>query len=268
MTLDYAAMAKTAVQSQEKNNHIFDEGETLCVLVPFQRDGDDHPSTRGRAWVSVAMHGGKIGKKEDGVGRSAMSYDPNVNPLIDNPHMRAALPFDPPTPCPIAKYIRENLSSKDAKGAQAKDQFAWVIVPLWHRRRPGKGEFENIYTKPKYIIAKEGNRKNPHIQAGIYKLLGDGEGPKLFDPENPALVSFEREGREFNDTTYKLKMADGDNATAVLTDELKADIADATRPGGYCDLFTVLAEKFAPSPSEINEKLYGIPAESPEGMEE
>lgn len=258
MAKNYALAAKRSEQAQESDALKIEEGETLCYLVPFERENDGLECH----WIPVEMYGGKVYVE---LGRSAINF---AHELTQNALWQKAYGGPAPETCPIAPYV-EGLGPKDAKDASPREKFAWVIVPLFYRRKPSQ-EFQDSYTKPKWSLATRGNAKSPGMHGALEACFNSNPGclPNVFDPTKPQLVNIKRTGTGRNNTKWEASLADGEFASYEVPAEILGDIEAATAEGGNCDLFQLLAGSFAPSQEELDEKLYGKSGKSKGGMEE
>lgn len=247
--IDYANMAKKATQATEKDSIAFDEGDSLVLLVPVEP-------------IEVTVYQGKV---NDLFKRSIVNYDQKFCQRED---YQKALGFPLPDGDPVADWARDNLNADDFGKARPKPITIWGVCVLGHRRpkaKPGTG-FENIYTKPKWMTAKEGSHAKPHIQAGLNMLMAGG-GPELvqrmFSMDEAQLVVISRVGRGQYDTTFSVKLAEGtdpefgDLSAYAVPADIRQDVADATAPGGNLDLVNMIATKFSPSPDEMAKRFAG-----------
>lgn len=248
MTIDYAAMSKKATMNQEKDSVSFDEGDSLVYLVPFERG---FPA--GMPNVEVEVYGGKVNQAFK---RGVIDYGQEY---AQSEQYHQALSFKVPDPDPIAGWTRDNLSGKDAKAAEPKAQVLWAVCVLKHRRK-AKDSWVDVYTKPKWMTAKRGNNTKPHIQSGLEKLFDEDPSvvPTLFNPDAAQLVIIKRQGKGQYDTVFHVELASGEFAEFEISEEIRQDIANATKPGAYCDLNQVVADRFSADQEEIDKKLFGI----------
>ena len=266
MAIDYAGMAKGAAQNREKDTMSFKEGYTLFALVPYERG-----FPVGTPSVTVQIFSGKD-DQERGISktfkRSVVTYDQDY--VRESEAYQEALGFEPPGVCPLMEFGKANYGSK---GRQLQSVSYWVIVPVAYRSKPNQ-PWQEDYTKPKIMTAKQGKSSDPHIQGGIDKLLEAGGAELamklLADPTNAQLLVVEREGMGMTDTSFKVSLAEEDEYKSYdLGAEVIADVESATKQGGPCDLNHFIASKFSPDAEEIVKRLHGGEApKSEEGMSE
>ncbi len=268
--IDYAAMAKQAGQSLEKDTLAFQAGQTVIALVPYERG---YPA--GMPSVTVEV----FGSGEDGLSSSkyfkrtvATMEQPYV---LESEHLQESLRAEGKTPsgvCELKAWAAENIGSK---GTKTTSVTYWVVVPLAFRVNK-KNDFQADYTKPKIMTAKRGKSDNPHIQAQIDEMVSEG-GVELLhkllgDPNAVQCLVVERKGTGQFNTSFSVSLAEGEYSEFSLSEEIQKDIEQATKPGGPCDLNRFIAAKFIPDSEEIATRLHGEGSsdskETSEGMEE
>lgn len=258
MAIDYNAMAKKASQAVEKASVSFDEGQTLVYLVPFERG-----VPQGMPCVTVDVWGGEVNDKFK---RSVIG---RYQPLTEDDQFLQVASL--PDGDPIGDWAAENLSAEELRKAKPKTMRLYVVVTLAHRRKKSQG-WVDIYTKPQWASFKDGGAKNPHLQLLLSRIIDEDPSvtPRLFDPDAAQLLIVNRTGKGRYDTVFGMELATEEGLDChVLSEEIRADIAEATAPGAYCDLLSVVAESFCPDEEEVQKRLYGVePNSEKPGMQE
>ena len=245
--IDFAAMAKKAGQSLEKDTLSFREGETLIALVPFERG---YPN--GMPSLAVEVIGSL--STSDYFRRTVATTEQAY--CRESDHFASAIGREVPEVCPLKSWAAENLGSK---GAKTSTTTYWVVVPLAYRPNR-KSSFADDYTKPKIMTAKKGKPSDPHIQAQIDLIMAEGGVElvqKLFDFDCQQLLVVERKGTGHMGSSFKVSLAEKEYAKHKMPADIIADIEQATKVGGPCDLNNFVAGKFFPDAEEISKRLMG-----------
>jgi len=264
--IDYAAMAKKAGQSLEKDTLSFQQGQTVIALVPFERG---FPA--GMPSITVEVFGsGEEGLSSSKYFKRTVATTEQAYAL-ESEHFQDAMRSEGKElsgKCPLKEWAADNLGSK---GTKTSSVTYWVVVPLAFRVNK-KNDFQPDYTKPKIMTAKRGKNDNPHIQAQIDEMMNDG-GVELIqkllgDPGAVQCLVVERKGTGQFGTSFDVSLAEGEYAEFALSEEIQKDIEEATKPGGACDLNQFIAAKFIPDAEEIGKRLRGEGGSSDPGMGE
>ena len=254
--IDYNALSKSATQNQESDSAKLDEGDSLVYLIPYSNYGDGFPTDH--PYVQVEMYAGKA---SDPFGRSVVCSTEGVT---QTQAYEDALGAPPANPCEIGTWASENLKGDDLRGAKPRSNYIWAVCVLASRKK-AKNDWQDAYTKPKWLMAKRGSKSKPHIQAHLEVIIESAgrEGlEKLFNPDGAQLVVINRTGTGVKGTNYSVSLATGeyqgqDTANFQISDEIREDIKNATKKGEYLDLIQLVADKFSPGHEEIRQKLYG-----------
>jgi hypothetical protein len=216
-----------------------DPGEYLLYLHGLTYPDDDNPLTAGYNFVEVVQHYG-VGGKQGG----QMCIDTDTNPVLLHPTVQQfmasrkknPIEITEDTKCPIDLAIENgDLDEKDATRQKPEAKWLFGVTPMFYRQEKGD-EWTKLRFDPKVMIA------GVTIFNDITAVMIDMSPHDITDPENAVLLHLTRVGKSFGETEYSV-VAD----VKTIRKPMKLDkgqrriIAEATKPGGACDLFRLVA---------------------------
>lgn len=232
------------------------EGTTKVFLHGSTRPDDKHPELEGGInWIEVQLHD-----------RLQMCLNPKNNPILTHPELikllkekKTPVVLSKKTVCPTcAKLERGELKGDQASKNTLRIQSLWSFTPMWFMRLGGS-EFQRVPFEP--VIYLAGNTIFDDITEQLAQLSpGDP-----CDPNAATLMNIERVGTTFSTTDYKVR-AD----IETIRKPLKLDkaqrgiVAEATKPGGRCDLLKIVAN-WVKTPAEMEASLAGVPVAEDDG---
>jgi hypothetical protein len=255
--------ARKYQESQQRGGDFlqFDTGDTLVYVHPGCRtDEDTFEPTTGLNFVPVVVHYGIGGKA------MAVSLDPETNPIISHPFIKANLKKKKVRltgECPVKEALEDGtLEGDDADNSRPQTRYMFGMTPLKYRRKSSM-EWSDLEAKPS--IAFVGKQ----IMDGILACCFDNGD--ISDPAAAYLLRITKEGKDRN-TKYSVKAEPSSlKKPFVLPKALAAKIEKAIADGGDCDTFKIVANMIKP-PDEVKALLAGVKvshdADDDEGEEE
>jgi hypothetical protein len=251
MSVNVDKMKKAAADSKRGGEFLsFEIGDTKAYIHGPCRDDDEFELTAGTNFVPVTVHY-QVGKQ----GNMVICTDPDKNPIINHPFVRALLKKRKNAPrldgtCAVCEEIESGgMESDAADDSRPQTKFIWGATKIQFRRDKGD-DWRDEPFKPGVLMAGKS------IHDGFLDLFV--EGGDITKTDGATLARIEREGKGKNDTKYKVT---ADSATIKvplrLDKKVRLALEKAMAEGGDCDLFKVVANMIK-STSEVKALLSGV----------
>ncbi len=208
----------------------FDAGETLCYIHPPCRDGDEFEPTKNSPFIALGVHYG-IGSANG----MAASLDPEDNPIIKHPFVRAELKKAGKKltgKCPIKAALEGNsLTDEEADDMKLQVRFLWGIKPLGFRKSK-KADAKFMELDEDHTVLFCGPQINDQL-IELFEEHGD-----ITDPDGAIRVIISKTDKP--QIAYKVKAYGVDVKKAlVFSKKEKAELMKSL--AGPTDLFRVVA---------------------------
>jgi len=240
------------------------EGEWLVFVHGQTYPDDDNELTRGYNFIEVVQHYGVGGKRG---GR--MCLDPTVNPAILHPIVQEFLAkrknsfkVTEDTRCPVDDGISAGeISGADAERQTGQTKWLFGVTPMFFRA-DSNDDWAKVKFEPRVLIA------GIQIFNQLTGKIIDMAPADPTDPNAATLFKVVRTGSGFGDTEYEI-----DVHTPTVREPLRLDkaqrkaVEEATKPGGSCDLFRVLANLMS-SPTALKAQMAGVAVDESDASED
>ena len=271
MAVDVEKMRKFAESQQRGGDFIqFDVGDTDFYIHPGVRgDEDEFEPTTGMVFVPCVVHYGVGGKLKPGGGvdggNMVVSLDPESNPIITHPFIRAILKKKKVKltgECPMKEALDNGTIDGDmADENRPNTRFLFGMTPVRFRPKP-TAAWSELDAKPGLAFVGK------QIMDGILQVIFDNGD--ISDPKAAYLVRITREGTNRN-TKYSVK-AEPEflKKPFVMPKVMLAKVNKAIAEDGDCDTFKVVGNMIK-GPAEVQAIISGIKVSSEpddEGEEE
>jgi hypothetical protein len=220
----------------------FDTGDTLLLILPPCRNGDEYEPTKNSPFIPVGVH------YQIGGSAMAASLDPEDNPIITHPFIKKELKKAGKKltgKCPIKEWLEsDSPSDEEADDSKLQVRYLWGIKPIGFRKSKKKdAKFMDLDEDCTVLMC------GPQINDALVEIFE--EHGDITDPDGAIRVVVSKLGGK--QVSYKARAYGPDlKKPLVLKKSEKAAILKAQ--AGPCDLFRVVAGMVKP-PSKLAELL-------------